>query len=227
MTRTAGDPGGRVRAGEAPGAPTWARQVEPVPVAVFASGAGSNFRRLCEAAAAGELGAGRVALLVSDRPACGAVEQARRLGVPAFARTHRADGGRAAWEAAALERLRESRIELVVLAGYMRLVGETLLSAYGGRIINIHPSLLPHFPGLNAVGQALAAGAAETGVTVHFVDEGMDTGPVIAQAAVPVRADDTEESLLARVHAAEHRLLPAVVRDLCARARRADGPQAR
>lgn len=186
-----------------------------VRIAVFASGQGSNFRRLADAAQAGDLAGGRVVLLVSDRPDCGAVAHARVSGLPVFARRHTEFGGRDGWENAVLRELASCRIDLIVLAGYMRIVGPTLLSAYGGRMVNVHPSLLPDFPGLHAVRQALLAGVAETGVTVHYVDEGVDTGPVIAQARVPILPGDTEETLTERVHAAEHALLPAVVRGIC------------
>lgn len=186
-----------------------------VRIAVLASGQGSNFRRLAAASRDGELAGGRVALLVSDQPSCGAVAHARALGLPVFARRHKASGGRDGWENAVLAELAAHRIDLIVLAGYMRIVGPALLAAYGGRTVNVHPSLLPHFPGLHAVRQALLAGVPETGVTVHYIDEGIDTGPVIAQARVPVLPGDTEEALLERVHAAEHALLPVVVRDIC------------
>ncbi len=184
-------------------------------IGVFASGTGSNFRNLCELADAGELAAGRIVLLLSDRPACGAAAYARERGCAVFAMTHRAAGNRDAWERMALIALREAGVDLVVLAGYMRLVGAGLLQPFAGRIVNVHPSLLPQFPGLNAVRQALEAGVEKTGVTVHYVDEGLDTGPVIAQESVDIVPGDTEETLSQRVHALEHRLLPAVVRMLC------------
>ena len=184
-------------------------------IGVFASGTGSNFLNLCGKADAGELAAGRIVLLLSDRPACGAVAYARERRCAVFAMTHRAAGGREAWEEMALAALREAGVDIVVLAGYMRLVGAGLLQSFAGRIVNVHPSLLPQFPGLNAVRQALEAGVEKTGVTVHHVDEGLDTGPLIAQESVDIVPGDTEETLSQRVHALEHRLLPAVVRMLC------------
>ncbi len=190
---------------------------QEVRIAVFASGAGTNFRRLCEAAQAGELSGGRIALLVSDQPGSGAVAYARESGYAVFTMTHREAGGRAAWEELALGALRAAGVDLVVLAGYMRLVGAGLLEPYAGRMINVHPSLLPQFPGLHAVRQALAAGVATTGVTVHQVDAGLDSGSVIVQESLPILAGDTEETLLRRLHAVEHRLLPQVVRSLCER----------
>ncbi len=188
-----------------------------VRIAVFASGTGSNFRRLCECGEIGLLGPGRVSLLVSDKPACGAVAYAHAAGLPAVAVTHREAGGRDAWERLALAALREHRVSLVVLAGYMRILGAPLIEAYAGRMINLHPSLLPQFRGLDAIGQALAAGVTETGVSVHYVDAGLDTGSVIAQERVPVYEADTHDELAGRIHHAEYDLLPRVVRELCTR----------
>ncbi len=112
------------------------------------------------------------------------------------------------------ERLAQLKVEYLILAGYMRIIGPTLLERYPRRIINIHPSLLPLFPGKDGIGQALAAGAQESGVTVHFVDAGVDTGPVIAQEKVAIAADETRESLAEKIHRIEHRLYPRVLQDL-------------
>ena len=112
--------------------------------------------------------------------------------------------------------LHENEVEFIVLAGYMRLIGTTLLKEYKGRIVNIHPSLLPAFPGKDALGQALAAGVSTTGVTVHFVDEGMDTGPIIAQEEVTLQIEETTESLQEKIHEVEHRLYPSVLQKLLA-----------
>lgn len=196
-------------------------------IAVFASGSGSNFEALVRAARAGKV-AGEVVLLVCDRPDAPVLDRAARLGVPAFVFDPKAYPDKAAYERAILAELEAQGVDLVVLAGYMRLVGPTLLSAYEGRMINLHPSLLPAFPGKNAIGQALAHGVKVTGVTVHFVDAGMDTGPIIAQRAVPVEEDDTSETLAARIHAVEHELLPQVVQWLIeGRVRREDGRRVR
>lgn len=184
-------------------------------IAVFASGEGTNARRLMELSRRGELAGGRVALLVSDKPGCGAVASARESGVPVFAFSVRDAGGMAAWERRAADALREEGVGLLVLAGFMRIVGPTLLSLYEGRIINVHPSLLPEFKGLDAVGQALSAGVGETGVTVHWVDANLDSGPILLQRRVPILPGDSRESLLARIHAAEHEALPEAVRLLC------------
>jgi phosphoribosylglycinamide formyltransferase-1 len=184
-------------------------------IAVFASGNGTNLQALLDAASRDELGAS-VALVVSDRPDCQAVERARRAGVDVFAARPSQLGGKVGFESLAVRELSARGVDLVILAGYMRLVGNTLLNAFDRRIINLHPALLPEFPGKNAIAQAFTSGAIVTGVTVHFVDAGMDTGPIIAQEQVPVLEDDTLEQLEERVHLCEHKLLPRVVRDLAA-----------
>ena len=186
-----------------------------VAIAVFASGTGSNARRLYELAAKGTLAPAHVALLVSDQPESKAVAFAKGVGLPVFAMRHKDAGGKDAWEKAVVAKLAEYDISLIVLAGYMRLVGPVLLRAYGGRMINLHPSLLPEFKGLDAISQALKAGVAKTGVTVHYVTEGLDDGPIIAQKHVAILPDDTKDTLSERIHAAEHELLPTVVRTLC------------
>lgn len=185
--------------------------VRPLRVAVFASGSGSNFQRLAEAARDGEIPAA-IELLVCDRPSAPVVGRAAAFGIETFAFRPKDYPGKEAYERDILRRLEDKGIELVVLAGYMRLVTPVLIEPYYGRLINIHPALLPAFPGLNAVRQALDYGVKVTGVTVHFVDAGMDTGPIIAQRAVAVEPGDTEETLGARIHRTEHELLPEVVR---------------
>jgi phosphoribosylglycinamide formyltransferase-1 len=180
---------------------------------VLGSGKGSNFRAIQEAIVRGEVNA-ESAVVISDVEGAGILDAAREYGVRA---EYVAPGRfRTKMEPEAEERvatlLREARVELVVLAGYMRMVKEPLLEAFAGKIINIHPSLLPAFPGLEAWKQALAAGVAETGCTVHWVDRGMDTGPIIAQRRVPVNPGDTAETLHARIQAEEHEVYPEVVR---------------
>ncbi|MBN6187725.1 phosphoribosylglycinamide formyltransferase [Aneurinibacillus sp. BA2021] len=180
-------------------------------VAVFASGSGSNFAAVMEAIERQELSGIEVELLVCDRPGAHVLERAAQYGVPAFVFRAQDYPDKQSFEQEILERLESLGIELVVLAGYMRLIGETLLKAYGGRMINLHPSLLPAFTGKDAIGQAFRYGVKITGITIHFVDEGMDTGPIIMQHPVPVYGDDDEETLAARIHEQEHRLLPQVV----------------
>jgi phosphoribosylaminoimidazolecarboxamide formyltransferase/IMP cyclohydrolase len=182
---------------------------EPYPktIAVGVSGTGSNLRALVAAAARGELG-GDVALVFADRQ-CPALDWAAEQGIETILVPGGDDGVLA-------ETLAAVAPDVVVLAGYLRLVGPSVLGAFENRILNVHPSLLPAFPGLHAVRDALAAGVAVAGVTVHLVDATLDGGPIVAQEAVPVLQDDTEEALLARIHAVEHRLLPAAVTILLA-----------
>jgi phosphoribosylglycinamide formyltransferase-1 len=195
--------------------------MEKLKLGVLGSGKGSNFRAIQEAIVRGELDA-ETRVVISDVEGAGILEAARGYGVRA---EYVAPGRfRTKLEPEAEERvvciLREAGVELVVLAGYMRMVKEPLLAAFPGRIINIHPSLLPQFPGLEAWRQALAAGVPETGCTVHYVDRGMDTGPVIAQRRVPVVPGDTPESLHARIQVAEHEVYPEVVGRIAAEVRR-------
>jgi phosphoribosylglycinamide formyltransferase-1 len=177
--------------------------------AVFASGYGSNLQRFIEETRT--LGdPARLVLVVSDRPGCRAIALARQAGIPVFAFDPRAYPDKAAFEREILHKLRGRQVQWIVLAGYMRLIGPTMLAPFRERILNVHPSLLPDFPGKDAIGQALRAGARVTGVTVHYVDEGIDTGLAIAQACVPIYADDSLETLSQRIHAVEHRLYPNV-----------------
>lgn len=180
-------------------------------LAVFASGSGSNFQALAEAIRDGGIPAD-IELVVCDNPSAYVLERAQALGVETYVIQPKHYPSREAYETQIIEELRGRGIEWIVLAGYMRLLTPVLVEPYYGRIINIHPALLPAFPGTRSVRQALDYGVKITGVTVHFVDLGMDTGPIIAQRAVEVQADDTEETLSARIHEAEHQLLPQVVR---------------
>lgn len=186
-----------------------------VKIAVFASGQGSNFLRLLEAEKAGELAPGRLVLLVSDRPEAPAIAHARAADLPVFAAAPKALGGKNPWEERVLAELQEAGVELVVLAGFMRLVGPVLLAAFEERMVNLHPSYLPEFKGMDAIGQALAAGVAETGVSVHYVSEELDGGNIIEQVRVKINPGESRESLEARIHATEHELLPKVVQNVC------------
>lgn len=184
----------------------------PLKLGVLGSGKGSNFKAIAEAIAAGRVNA-VAAVVISDVETAGILQFARELGVraefvqPGRFRTKLEPEA----ELRVVELLKQAQADLVVLAGYMRMIKAPMLEAFPGRIVNIHPSLLPRFPGLAAWKQALDAGAQETGCTVHYVDGGMDTGPIIAQRAVPVLPGDTAESLHARIQAAEHTLYPEVV----------------
>jgi phosphoribosylglycinamide formyltransferase-1 len=180
-------------------------------IAVFASGEGSNFQALAEAANAGELGGAEIALLVCDKPSAPVVQRAERLGVQAHLFKPKDYDSREAYEREIVHKLEEHRVDLVVLAGYMRLLTPVIVDKYRGRLINIHPSLLPAFPGKDAIGQALAYGVKVSGVTVHFVDEGMDTGPIIAQKGLPIVSGETVDSLAQAIHAIERELYPQVV----------------
>ena len=179
-------------------------------IAVFASGEGSNFQALVDAAKNGGLDA-TVDLLVCDKPAARVVQRAKDAGIDCHLFTPKNYESREAYEAEIVEVLESKNIDLVVLAGYMRLLTSVVVDRYAGRLINIHPSLLPAFAGKVAIGQALDYGVKVTGVTVHFVDGGMDTGPIIAQHPVPILPEDTVESISRSIHAAEQQLYPEVV----------------
>lgn len=176
-------------------------------VAVLVSGSGTNLQALLDDPAIRP----HVVLVLSDRPAVMALERAEIAGVEGVVIDPGDFADRGDFEAAVLRSLEERGIDVLVSAGYMRLLGATVLDVYGGRWLNVHPALLPSFPGMHGVRDALAYGVKLTGVTVFLVDEGVDTGPVVAQEAVEVRPDDDWDTLEVRIHAAEHRLLPAAV----------------
>lgn len=179
-------------------------------VAVLASGAGTNLQALLDDPVVGPW----VVLAISDRGDANALERARSRSVEAVHVDPASFGDRAAFDHALVEILRDRVIDLVVLAGYMRIAGPELVGAFPDRIVNVHPALLPAFPGTRAVADALAWGVKLTGVTVHLVDEEVDHGPVVFQEAVEVRPDDDRGALEERIHEVEHRLLPAAVRAL-------------
>ncbi|MFQ5897705.1 MAG: phosphoribosylglycinamide formyltransferase [Candidatus Methylomirabilia bacterium] len=182
----------------------------PLRIGVLASGRGSNFQAIVDAIEAGRLDV-EVAVLLSDRPDAQALERARRHGIKAAFVDPRAYADREAFHQALLDLLREHRVDLVCLAGFMRILTPAFIAAYRNRIVNIHPALLPAFPGLHAQRHALEHGVKVAGATVHFVDEGVDTGPIILQVAVVVRDDDTEETLSARILEEEHRIYPRAI----------------
>lgn len=182
-------------------------------IAVFASGNGSNFQALADAALAGKLD-GTIELLVCDKAAAPVVERARRAGVDTWVFNPKEYASREAYEQEILSELQRRGVELVVLAGYMRILTPVLVEAFAGRMINIHPSLLPAFPGINGIRQALQYGVKMTGVTVHYVDGGLDSGPIIAQRVVEIATDDDEQRLAERIHSTEQALLPWVVRKI-------------
>ncbi|QYF82749.1 phosphoribosylglycinamide formyltransferase [Brevibacterium sp. PAMC21349] len=183
-------------------------------LAVFASGNGSNFQSIAEAIKSGNLKA-EICLVVCDREDAYVLERAKLENIDSFSFSAKNYSNKTEYESEILEKLRQYEIEFIILAGYMRLIGPTLLQKYSQRIVNIHPSLLPSFPGKDAIGQAFDAGVKETGVTVHYVDDGMDTGPVIAQKAVPILEGDTKDILQKRIQEMEHDLYPSVLQELC------------
>jgi len=185
--------------------------MEKLRLGVLASGRGSNLQAIMDACRDGLIPA-EVVVVISDKPGAFALERAKAAGIPAHHLDPKSYESKAAYEQAAVNILRAAQVKLICLAGYMRLVGATLLQAFANRIMNIHPSLLTSFPGLHAHRQVLDYGVKVSGCTVHFVDEGMDTGPIILQACVPVLDDDTEETLSHRVLAQEHRLYPEAIR---------------
>ncbi len=179
-------------------------------VAVFASGGGSNFQAIIDRVQAGELDV-KLELLVCDRPGAGAIERAEAAGIDCYVFRPKEYASREAYEREIVAELQRRGVELIVMAGFMRLVTEELVRPYYGRMINIHPALLPAFKGAHGIADALAYGVKVTGVTVHYVSLEMDAGPIIAQQAVEVREDDSEETLAARIHAVEHELLPHAI----------------
>lgn len=181
-------------------------------IAVFASGSGSNFQAIQESVISGDLHA-QVALVVTDKPGAFVVTRAKQFDIPVLELSPKQFNSKTDYEEALVEELRALNVEWIVLAGYMRLVGDVLLSAYPNRIVNIHPSLLPSFPGKDAIGQAMEHGVKVTGVTVHFVDAGMDTGPIISQQAVEVVLND-REATEERIHAVEHDLYSKTLQSL-------------
>jgi phosphoribosylglycinamide formyltransferase-1 len=181
-------------------------------VGVLASGRGSNLQALVDAQKRGELG-GEIVVVLSNVEDAQALERARRAGIPAVFRDHRGRQ-REAYDAEVAAILRAHGVEVVCLAGYMRLLSPAFVRAFEGRILNVHPALLPAFPGLHAQRQALEHGAKVSGATVHLVDAGLDSGPIVLQEAVRVLSTDTEDTLAARILEAEHRIYPRAVRAL-------------
>lgn len=179
-------------------------------VAVFASGTGSNF----EALMANDDRGFDVVMLICDQPKAHVVGLAAGYGVETVELDPKKFPSKAEYETDIIQKLQRANVEWVILAGYMRIVGETLLGEYGGKIVNIHPSLLPSFPGKDAVGQALAAGVKVSGVTIHYVDEGVDTGPIIAQEPVTVFPNDTNDSLQKRIQQVEHVLYTRIIDEI-------------
>ena len=190
-------------------------------VGVLISGRGSNLQALVDAAQAGALG-GAVTVVVSNVESAAGLDRARRAGIPVEVCDHRGRP-REEHDAAVVERLGAHEVDLVCLAGYMRLLSPVFLRAFPDRVLNVHPSLLPAFPGKDAQRQAWEHGVKVSGATVHVVDEGLDAGPIVAQEAVPVLEEDGPDELAARILEAEHRIYPRAVRILLAGRFRREG----
>ncbi|HSR70578.1 MAG TPA: phosphoribosylglycinamide formyltransferase [Acidobacteriota bacterium] len=191
-------------------------------VAILLSGRGSNFMAISDAIEAGEIPA-RIVLVFSNKPEAPGLAEARRRGYPASSISPQKDQSRQDYDRLVAAELEKAQTDIICLAGYMRIVSPYFVGRFPHRILNIHPSLLPAFPGLKAQQQALEWGAKVSGCTVHFVDEKLDHGPAILQQAVPVKDDDTEESLSARILVQEHRLYPEALRIVCQDRHRIEG----
>ena len=190
-------------------------------IGVLISGRGTNLQALIDAGVAGRLG-GRIAVVISNLETAAGLDRARKAGIPAVFRDHRGRK-REDFDADLAALLRGHSVALVCLAGYMRLLSPPFIREFAGRILNVHPSLLPAFPGLEAQRQAVECGAKVSGATVHLVDDGLDSGPIVLQEAVPVEASDTPETLAARILEAEHRIYPRAVRAILEGRCRVDG----
>ena len=178
---------------------------------ILISGEGSNLQAIINACESDRI-PGKVVVVISNNPDAHGLERAKKHNIPVFAIDHRSYSDRNTYELEIVKVLQQHEVELVCLAGYMRIVGEVLLQRYRGKMINIHPSLLPSFPGLHAQRQALEHGVLITGCTVHYVDEGCDTGPIIIQSAVPIMEKDDENTLAERILAQEHAIYPEAIR---------------
>jgi len=191
-------------------------------IGVLISGRGSNLQAIIDAAGDGRLDA-RIAVVLSNRADAGGLERARQAGIETVVRDHKAYPSRDAFESVLVEDLRARDVQVVCLAGFMRLLGATFVNAFPNRILNIHPALLPAFPGLHAQRQALEHGAKVAGPTVHFVDTTLDAGPIVMQAVVPVLDTDTEDTLSARILVQEHLIYPAAIQKVLDGNFRVDG----
>lgn len=180
-------------------------------VAVFVSGSGSNLQAIIDAG----IESANLAVVLSNKPDAYALERAINNNIPVEVVDHKEFGNRESFEAEIMERLGKYSVELVVLAGFMRVLTPFFVGKFKHRIINLHPALLPSFPGIHSAKQALDYGVKFTGCTVHFVDDGVDTGPIILQSVVPIADDYTEEKLLEKIHEEEHKIFPEAVKLFC------------
>ncbi|SKA06516.1 phosphoribosylglycinamide formyltransferase-1 [Pilibacter termitis] len=178
--------------------------------AVFASGSGTNFEKIAQAVQQSKI-TGELAFLFCDKKNAFALKRAEKLGVPSIAFSIKEFENKKEYEREILRLLEKEQVDFIVLAGYMKIIGETLLHAFPQKILNIHPAYLPEFPGANGILDAWNEGVAQSGVTVHFVDEGIDTGQIIEQVRVPIMENDTIETFEERIHQAEYKLYPRVI----------------
>ncbi len=179
-------------------------------IAIFASGNGSNFQAIAEAVKEGRIKA-KLVLLVCDKPGAYVLERAKKFGIEQFLIEKKNFSDKKEYESQILKKLKEKNIGLIVLAGYMKIIGLDILKAYKDKIINIHPALLPSFKGTEGIKEAFDYGVKVTGVTIHFVDEEMDSGPIIMQEAVEIQSNDTQETLSKNIHKVENRIYPEVI----------------
>ncbi len=191
--------------------------------AVLVSGSGTNLQALLDCEKGGKLAPGEIVLVISNRPGVGALGRARSAGKPTLVIDHKSFPDRESFERAVLTELHEHRVDVVILAGFMRVLSSVFLEAFPLKVVNTHPSLLPAFPGMHGARQALEHGVKVSGCTVHFVEAGVDTGPIIAQSSVPVLCSDDEQALMKRIQAEEHKLLPKVAQSIAAGHVRCDG----
>ena len=184
-------------------------------LAVFASGRGSNMLAIANAIEEGRLPGVSIDLVVCDNPSASVLKKAQELKLKTFVFEAKKFRKKSDYESEILKQLEQSLIQMVVLAGFMRIIGPTLLKVWEGRMINLHPSLLPEFPGKDGIGDAFRAGVRETGVTVHFVDAGVDTGPIIAQERLMIDPAETLDALEEKIHLLEHKILPQTILRIC------------
>ena len=182
-------------------------------VAIFASGTGSNFEAIADHAGLKSAGL-EIVQLVCDQPSAPVIAKAQDREIPVTVLRPKQFANRQVYEQAVVDQLAPLAVDYILLAGYMRIITPVLLKAYPQRIINIHPALLPAFPGIHSIEEAYQAQVAETGVTIHYIDEGFDSGPIIAQAVVPLRAGESLVALETRIHTTEHQLYPEVIQTL-------------
>lgn len=193
-------------------------------IGVLASGGGTNLQAIIDRCQDGSLAA-EIVIVITNNPGVGALERAAKAGIQTLCINHRDFSRRDEFDEALVKVLLDAEVELVALAGFMRIISQTFIDAFPGRVINIHPALLPAFPGLHVQQQAIDYGARFSGCTVHFVDGGIDTGPIIIQAVVPILPDDTADTLAARILEQEHKVYPRAIQLIAEKRVRVDGRQ--